>query len=179
MKSAAAKNPKSEPKPGVYLRVRDDGSLTPADQFSSNELRLKDARRGSVLRVVASNEAVERDYQQFKKAHALGTLLVLNIEGAGFEAHVLPNGKIDSHAALKHLQALSGVECDSQSIVEPTTGECLLMRIPRSLAFDKMPEVRFNAAYSGWCEYIRRTWWNDLDEASISSMASLLGMGSA
>jgi hypothetical protein len=41
-----------------------------------------------------------------------------------------------------------------------------------------MPQTVFDAAYSGFCDYIKKRWWKNLTEFDIEQMASLLGEGS-
>jgi hypothetical protein len=153
----------------VYARVRDDGSFVPADAESSAVLRRKRIKRGALVRMIVSRP---RDYQQWRRAHQLGTLIAQNIEA--FERFQLDNGRVDSHGALKHLQHLSGVECEDSELDVPGLGK-LIVRQPRSLAFDEMDEVQFQAAYAGFCAYLRKTWWPSLSDDQIAEMASLTG----
>lgn len=155
----------------VYARVQEDGDLRCEDEFSRASLRTKKIKRGMRVRIAVSKE---RDYGQWKKAHELGTCITQNIDE--FEQFDLGNGKYDAHGALKHLQKLSGVECDD-SIIDIPNGK-LTIREPRSLAFDEMEECRFQEAYAGFCAYLRSRWWADMDDAAIEQMASLVGMGS-
>lgn len=154
----------------VYARVQHDGSLVMADAFSAAEMRRRKIRRGDLIRIAVSKQ---RDYAQWKKAHALGTLIAQNLEE--FERFQFENGKVDSHGALKHLQRLSGVECEDSEMEIPGIGK-MLIRQPRSLAFDEMDEGAFQACYSGLCQYLINRWWQDLTEEEIGSMASLVGL---
>jgi hypothetical protein len=156
----------------VYARVQPDGSFVAADQISRNILRRKKITRNSLVRLVVSKP---RDYGRWKKAHQLGTFIALNIEE--FARFTLESGRVDSHGALKHLQVLSGVECDEARITISTNEE-ILMRTPLSLAFDEMDETRFQAAYAGFCQYVINRWWPDMDEFQIEQAASLIGLSS-
>jgi hypothetical protein len=156
----------------VYARVTDDGMFYPADQVSRDILRRKKVKRGALVRLVVSSP---RDYPQWKKAHQLGTFIANNLDE--FMEFASEDGKIDSHGALKKLQRLSGVECEDSDIDIPGVGK-MVIRTPRSLAFDEMEEGQFQAAYSGFCQYLINRWWRDMDEAQIEEAASLVGMGS-
>jgi hypothetical protein len=96
----------------------------------------------------------------------------MNIEE--FERFQQVTGKIDSHGALKHLQALSGVECDESRLEVPGLGP-MLVRTPISLAFDEMDQPRFNAAYAGFCDYLKRRWFEGMEQWQIEEMANLVG----
>lgn len=156
----------------VYARVTDDGMFYPADQISRAILRRKKITRGSLVRLVVSKP---RDYGQWKKAHQLGTFVATHLEA--FDSFQREDGKVDSHGALKHLQLISGVECDEARITTPG-GEELLARTPRSLAFDEMDEGQFQAAYAGFCQYLIRQFWPDMTEWQIEAAACLVGLSS-
>jgi hypothetical protein len=168
--AVTAKRTTKAKKQHVYARVRADGALVMADQFSEAEMRRRKIRRGDLIRLVVSKK---RDYTQWKKAHQLGTCIADNIDE--FFRFQLENGKADSHGALKHLQRLSGVECDDMEMEIPGIGK-MLIRQPRSLAFDEMEEGEFQAAYAGFCQYLINRWWTDMDQAGIEQMASLVGL---
>ncbi|MGH8443827.1 MAG: hypothetical protein ACREVL_01115 [Solimonas sp.] len=155
----------------VYARVQEDGSFVAADQISRNHLRRKRIRRGALVRLVVSQP---RDHVQWRKAHGLGTYIATNLDD--FDGFVMENGKADSHGALKHLQALSGVECDEYSITLES-GEAAIVRTPRSLAFDEMDETVFQAAYKGFCDYLIRKYWHGLAQWQIEEASRLVGMG--
>lgn len=156
----------------IYARVQNDGSLVCADQFSRAEMRRMKIKRGALVRLKVS---APRDYTQWKKAHALGTLIAQNI--SDFEQFVREDGKVDAHGALKHLQRMAGVECEQYETELPGFGK-ISLHVPQSLAFDEMDETRFQKFYSDVCAFIVKRWWPDMDEAQISQMASLVGMGS-
>ncbi|MES2488534.1 MAG: hypothetical protein V4607_01995 [Pseudomonadota bacterium] len=154
----------------IYAKVMEDGSFVAADDISASHLRRKKIRRHSIVRLVVSQP---RDYPKWKKAHELGTYIANNLED--FSKFQLPNNRTDSHGALKHLQALSGVECE-ESFVKLSTGDNMMIRTPRSLAFDEMEEGQYQAAYSGFCQYLIDKYWHDLTENQIANMASLVGL---
>lgn len=169
MKAAAAKKRGRS----IYARVQNDGSMICADAFSQSEMHRRKIKRGDLIRLAVSKP---RNYVQWKKAHALGTLIATNLDD--FAQFMTESGRVDAHGALKHLQRLSGVECEQYETEVPGVGK-LSIRMPLSLSFDEMDEARFQAAYTGFCAYIVKQWWHGLDEAQIESMASLVGMGSA
>lgn len=147
----------------AYLRVQADGSLRCADDFSRESIRKLKPKVGELVRCQLSKP---RDYAQWLKAHKLGQLIVENLdEFTGME----------THAALKKLQALSGVECDVTSIELPGMGVFQATQ-PRSLSFDEMDEAEFQAAYAGFCQYLINRWWSDMDQDQIEQMASLVGL---
>lgn len=172
MSAAAAKKKPAKRPAHVYMRVRPDGSLVCADTFSQSEMRRRKIKRGDLIRLAVSKP---RNYTQWKKAHALGVLIATNIDE--FERFMGEAGKADAHGALKHLQRLSGIECEEYETEVPAVGK-LTIRMPASLSYDEMDETRFQAAYTGFCAYIVKRWWHDLDEAQIEQMASLVGLGS-
>ena len=154
----------------VYAVVTDDGKFAPADQFSRDILRRKKFRRGDSVRLVITKP---RNVLQWRRAHALGTLVAQNLDE--FQRFAGEDGRIDAHGALKHLQFLSGIECDETRVRLPT-GEELLARTPRSLAFDELDEGQFQAAYSGFCQYLINNFWTDMDADAIEQAAGLVGM---
>jgi hypothetical protein len=154
----------------VYARVTDTGTFEPNDQVSRDILRKKRLRRGALVRLIVMQP---RDTAQWKKAHELGTFIAQNLEP--FERFQMEDGRNDSHGALKHLQFLSGVECE-EAEVELPDGRKVLARMPITLAFDEMDEGRFQAAYAGFCQYLINTWWGDMDESQIENAATLVGL---
>lgn len=154
----------------VYARVTDAGLFEPADQVSRDILRRKKLRRGDEVRLVVMKP---RNKQQWRKAHELGTFIACNLEA--FERFQMENGRTDSHGALKHLQFLSGVECEEAEIELPD-GRAVIARMPISLAYEEMDEGRFQAAYAGFCQYLINTWWSGMDRHQIESAASLVGL---
>lgn len=105
-------------------------------------------------------------------AHAIGTLIVDHVEG--FEG-------MDGHDALKKVQGEAGICCEestidasplvqamlvavetnlgagARKIIEAIFGELqtLTVKVPESIAFDSMPEERFNKLVLEVCNYIR------------------------
>ncbi len=167
-----AKKRKKAPGRHAYAIVQADGSFRCADQYSRDLMHRAKLQRGQLVRFSVQKP---RDYTQWKKAHALGTLLVQSLED--FAEFMGEKGKPDAHGALKKLQRLSGVECEDSEIQLPGLGK-VIIRQPNSLAFEEMEETRFQAAYAGFCDHLVKTWWGDLDQADIEHMASLVGLSS-
>jgi hypothetical protein len=166
----AAHSMKKRSEGAIYARVTDAGTFEPSDQVSRDILRKKRLRRGDHVRLVVMKP---RNQQQWKKAHALGTFIAQNLEPFG--RFQMEDGRTDSHGALKHLQFLSGVECEETMVTLPNGTE-VLARAPITLAFDEMDEGRFQAAYAGFCQYLINTWWSDMDERQIENAATLVGL---
>lgn len=93
--------------------------------------------------------------------HGLGRVLVANIDRfAGMQAH----------AAIKALQAESGVYCDREEFDIPGLGR-LSRLIPQSLAFDSMGEESFQDFWHQCCAYLVATDWPTLTEERLTEMA--------
>ena len=156
---------------GVVRRV-----MVAADRFSADMLKGKNLNEGDRVRAWIGQE---RDSRSWGRAHALGQLLVDNVDG--YE-------HLNAHQALKRLQALAGVECDEQ-IITGTELPCphcgamsevpaMTARSPRSLAFDSMDEEDFQTAYTAMVRYIIANHWPDCSESQIEMMSSLCGQSS-
>jgi hypothetical protein len=164
--------PSAKAADAVFARVQTDGTFQVQDEHGRAILRNKRIRRGERVKLTVRRLRDERSYRQWKAAHALGALIAQNIDE--FAQFQLDDGRIDAHGALKHLQALSGVECE-ETLVTLDNGDQVLCRFPRSLAFDEMDEPRFQSAYAGFCAYLRKRWWHELEDWQIESMANLVG----
>lgn len=93
--------------------------------------------------------------------HGLGRVLVQNIDRfAGMQAH----------AAIKELQAESGVYCDREEFDIPGLGR-LSRQVPQSLAFDSMGEEAFQDFWRQCCAYLVKTDWPTLTEERLTEMA--------
>lgn len=79
-------------------------------------------------------------------AHALGHLLVDNVEG--FES-------LSAHDALKRVQAEAGVCCDPLEIDLGPLGKVSVSQ-PRSISFDEMDGGEFEEFFRGICDHIDR-----------------------
>jgi len=98
-------------------------------------------RRGDELRVEVKRK---RNVKFHRLAHALGNLLVDNVE------KFLGKG---GHEALKEVQRESGVCCDTMDIDLGALG-IVPVKVPRSLAFDEMEEDEFARFFEGITAHI-------------------------
>jgi hypothetical protein len=107
--------------------------------------------------------------------HQFGTFLVIHVEGYGH--HVAANGKPDSHAAVKDVQARSGAACERvvYDMEIPSMGMTQVTRTePRSISFDEMDEDEFAAAFRVMVNYVAENDYPDLDPEQIADFESLL-----
>lgn len=107
--------------------------------------------------------------------HQFGTFLVTHVDGYGH--HLTHNGKPDSHAAVKDVQARSGAACEriaydidihGMGLTQVTRSE------PRSISFDEMDEDEFAAAFKVMTEYVAEHDYPDLTQQQIADFESLL-----
>lgn len=138
----------------VYLLVRKlvdpdtgelIGALVPAHPIDQ---RLMKERKFHVNREVRAELKQPRNPQFHRLAHAIGNLLVDEVEEFR---------DLDGHSALKKLQELSGVCCDAETFVLDlgTLGRHEIARnVPRSLAFDELEEDEFRRFFEGITAYI-------------------------
>lgn len=134
----------------IYLVVRrlvdpttgeELGALVPAHPI---DRRLMKERKLSVNREVRAELKQPRNPAFHRLAHAVGHLMVDNVEG--FES-------LSAHDALKRLQREAGVACEE---IEVDLGELgrVPVKQPRSLAFDEMAEDEFAAFFEGITAHI-------------------------
>lgn len=154
MNTALAKAKAKRARRPIYLVVRrlvdpasgeEVGALVPANLIDQ---RLLKERKFHVNREVRAELKQPRNPQFHRLAHAVGHLLVDNVD----EFH----GK-GAHDALKAVQAKAGVCCDVEKIVLDlgTLGRHEIERaVPRSIAFDEMEEDEFSTLFNGVVDYI-------------------------
>lgn len=154
MTTAAAKVKAKRARRPIYLVVArlvdpatgvEVGCLVPANMIDQRLLR---ERRFNVGKEIRAELKQSRNPGFHRLAHAIGNLLVDNVD----EFH----GK-GGHDALKKVQADSGVCCDVERLVIDlgTFGRHEVDRnIPRSLAFDEMPEDEFRQFFDGVTQWI-------------------------
>lgn len=131
------------------------GAMVPA---SAMDQRLMRERKFNVGREIRAELKQSRNPQFHRLAHALGALLVDNLDG--FEG-------TDSHAALKRVQAESGVCCERDKFVLDlgSLGRHEVERcVPRSIAFDEMDESEFGKFFSGVCDWIDKHYMTGLTD---------------
>jgi hypothetical protein len=96
--------------------------------------------------------------------HAFGRIVAENIDSFSC---------MNSHKVLKRLQLEANIECEEISLQMEGLGT-VLHRTPLSLSFSSMDEGRFKEVFRLMCRYIAETYWPEMDEAEIASMAELM-----
>jgi len=139
-----------------------NGALVPADRYSSDALK---ARRLGPSDVVFATLRKPRNPKFHRLAHALGQMLVENLDEFA---------DLDSHSVLKRIQLEADIGCDQMAINFPGLGPCSY-RIPKSLSFESMDQLRFEAVYSAMCRHIAERYWRDLTPERVAEMAELMG----
>ena len=139
------------------------GAIVPADAASARIIRERDYRVGDV---VSAELRKPRNPKFHRLVHALGQALIENTDDF---AHYT-----DSHAVLKRLQVEANVGCDVMLIHAPGYG-MLEHRTPQSLSFENMDEAEFQRVYAGFCQYVIKRYWPDMDADAIERMAELVG----
>ena len=137
------------------------GKLVPAGSRDIDALR---DMKLAVGEVVHAKIYQPRNPRFFRLAHQLGQLVRQNIPS--FE-------NLSGHQVLKRLQFESGVECDLMGTKVPNVG-MVEVRIPKSLSFDSMDEVRFKALMSALCQYIATEYWPECTPEQIEQMAGAM-----
>lgn len=118
------------------------GALVPAHPI---DRRLMKERRFHVNREVRAELKQPRNPGFHRLAHAVGNLLVDNVEKF--------RGK-SGHDALKEIQRESGVCCEPIEIdLGPVIGK-VQANVARSIAFDEMDEAEFGELFNGVCDWI-------------------------
>lgn len=135
----------------IYLTVRrlvdpatgeEVGALVPSHPIDQ---RLMRERKFTVNREVRAELKQPRNPAFHRLAHAVGNLLSDNVEAfAG----------LSGHEALKRVQRESGVACEEMELdLGPVIGK-VLVKQPRSLAFDEMAEDEFAGFFEGITAYV-------------------------
>lgn len=135
----------------IYLVVRrlmDEqgnviGCLVPA---TDTDQRLLRERKFNVGREIRAELKQSRNPAFHRLVHALGHLLVDNVDG--FET-------LTSHDAIKRVQREAGVFCDQTEIDLGTFGTVSVSQ-PRSIAFDEMEEGEFGELFRAITDYVDR-----------------------
>lgn len=135
------------------------GALVPDHPIDRRSMRERKFHTGKQLRATLRQD---RNPKFWRKAHVLGGWLADNVEAfAG----------CDMHTALKKLQELSGVGCETVDYEIPGVGK-LTRTEAESLNFDDMDEGAFNLIWDGgtgeggWIGWLRREVFGGLDESS-------------
>lgn len=127
------------------------GALVPANGIDQRLLR---ERKFHVNREVRAELKQSRNIAFHKLVHALGHLLVDNVEQFRH---------LNAHDAIKRLQQESGVCCEPMEIDLGTLGR-VAVSVPRSIAFDEMDESEFGEFFKGICDYIDQYYQSAMTE---------------
>lgn len=96
-----------------------------------------------------------------RKLHALAGFLREHIEGF--------DDCKDDHDAIKRLQRESGVCCEVQEMDLGPLGKAQI-KVAESLAFDEMPEERFDQLFNGLLDWARVTYRPELSQDDFLAM---------
>ena len=144
----------------ILLRV-EKGALVPAHDAAREALRARGFKVGDVL---LADLTKPRNAGFHRLAHAIGRLVTENVQSfAG----------MDGHAALKRLQAESGLACDERMLDLPGIGAARICT-PRSIAFDSMDEGEFHGLVRGLCRFIAERYWQSCTPEEIQNMAQAM-----
>jgi len=141
--------------------IVDKGCLRPAGTRDVDTLRKMQLGLGQIVQAKIHQP---RNPRFFRLAHQLGQLVRQNIEG--FEL-------LDGHQVLKRLQIESGVQCDEMQVRVPGVGPALV-RVPKSIAFDKMDEAEFKDMMRNLSVYISAEYWENCSPEQIEQMAGAM-----
>lgn len=128
------------------------GALVPMTQWDQRAMRERKLHVGAEVRAELKRK---RNVKFHRLAHALGALLVDNVEG--FES-------FDAHAALKRVQREAGIMCEEMTMDIPGIGTVTIKQ-PRSIAFDELDESEFGQLFEGVTHYIDQHYADGLCDA--------------
>lgn len=143
------------------------GALVPDHAIDRRSMK---ERRLHVGKSVRCTIREDRNPMFWRKVHVLGAWLVDNVDA--FTG-------LDTHAAVKKLQELSGIGCESVEYDLPGIGK-LTRTEARSLNFSDMDEGEFAALWDGgngdggWIGWLRREVFGDLSEESRLDVESII-----
>jgi len=137
------------------------GKLEPADDRAMQALRDMHLGLGEIVHVKIVQP---RNPRFFRLAHQLGALLRENLPSFDL---------LTSHQVLKRLQYEAGVECDEMKMRIPHVG-MVEVRVPKSLAFDKMSEEDFKHLMTSLCRYVAETYWPECTAEQVKQMAEAM-----
>lgn len=149
--------PKSHQPQRIPFVVGQGGTLTPANGVAG---QIFEKRKYSVGREVFAQVTQPRNPGHWRRAHAIGELLVQQCEDFKH---------MDAHAALKVVQLKGGIGCDYYELC----GE--ILRVPQSLSFESMDQGTFNHVYLGFCRWIAENVWPELTPAQVAAQADAMG----
>ena len=138
------------------------GGFAPASQAANDMLQSLSLKVGDDVMVDVKKP---RNPQFFRLAHALGQMVIDNVEG--FE------NCTNYHDALKRLQREAKIECDI-STVELGKNAVAEIVTPRSMSFESMGEDRFREVYQGMCNHVAQNYWPEMTPEKIEQMAEVM-----
>lgn len=143
------------------------GALVPDHPIDRRSMK---ERKFGVGRQLRATLREDRNPGFWRKAHVLGGWLADNVEAfAG----------LDMHTALKRLQELSGVGCETVEYEIPGVGK-LTRTEAQSLNFSDMDEGEFNTLWDGgtgdggWIGWLRANVFGGLDAASREEVEEII-----
>ena len=143
----------------VYMKV-ERGAFVPADATQYQMLKDMTIKVGDVVKV---DVELIRNKKFNNLVHKIGDMVSKNIpQFSG----------LDAHTVIKRIQLEGCIECDIIALQLDGFG-IVEHRVPRSIAFDKMSEVRYKKASEAICEHIRLKYWQSCTDAEIEQMAEL------
>jgi hypothetical protein len=143
------------------------GGLVPTHPVDRRSMRERKFHIGKSLR---GRFTEDRNSGFYRKAHVLSGWLADNVDA--FEG-------LSQHDALKRLQELSGIGCETVEYEIPGVGK-LMRTEAESLNFADMDEGRFNEIWAGqdghggWIRWLRREVFGGLDAASREEVEMII-----
>jgi hypothetical protein len=151
----------AKPKKERFLLRVVKGGFEPADGFTTKRLKERGYHVGDLL---LADLTKARNPGFHRLAHRVGGLCKKNIESFS---------NLTEHESIKRLQWESGIACDEMSANVPNVG-MVPIKIPKSIAFDRMDEGEFQETMKGLCRHICETYWPDLTEEQVQEMAETM-----
>lgn len=186
--------PKAKRKEPIGFRVKYDGGVPIMHPATASDAeRVKPYLRGGDL--VFCDFRKPRNYGFHRLAHAIGRMLVENIDG--FD-HLTP------HEALKRVQMEAGAGCETIMVdintvwsdvmkwIRDNMGDAYVqvlrlaleaigiksrqipVHVPRSLSYESMDQGEFHEVVKTICKYVSRRYWPSLTPEAIEEMAEAM-----
>jgi hypothetical protein len=163
-----AKKPAKKQARPIFLIVRklvdprtgeEVGCLVPSNEGAREEMKRRKYTQGKRLKAELS---VPRNYEFWKKAHVLARLCMKHVDAF--------DGK-GEHEALKKLQTDARIECDVFRFT--VLDQVVQYRVPRTLAFDSMPEDVFTTVYETIVEHIKDRYFPEWSDEQMQELIDL------
>ena len=143
------------------------GALVPDHDIDRRSMKERKLYVGKMVRATLRED---RNPMFWRKAHVLGGWLANNVEM--FEG-------LDLHTAVKRLQELSGIGCETVEYDIPNVGK-LTRTEAQSLNFSDMDEGEFTTLWDGgngeggWIGWLRREVFGGLDATSREEVEAII-----